>query len=247
MPLFLPCRGGTLLIAVDDLLPQAFGRDVLAVHAQEVLGGLGLRNQNPEYGVHNDDGGVAAEEEQHHEQTHPERIFQPEVARQARQYTAHHLVARVAEQLAAADGPGARAGRIVEVVPQPPEGLAGLAVRAVGFGAVAVLARVGKVLGPADAADDVLHVLNGDGHCAVLAQVFNQFGHAVLNVVGNFVAVLTAREVLAHVVLVFLQQFVGIPVHVVDGAEEVYLYVLFHGHDVCLVSVSFSESGDFRR
>ena len=53
---------------------------------------------------------------------------------------------------------------------------------------VAVFAS--QLFGLADAGDDVLHVVDGDGHRTVGLQFVEQFGDAFLDVVGDFLAAL---------------------------------------------------------
>ena len=47
-----------------------------------------------------------------------------------------------------------------------------------------------QLLGTSDAGNDVLHVIDVDGHRAFGFQFVKQLGDALLNVVGNFLAAL---------------------------------------------------------
>ena len=53
---------------------------------------------------------------------------------------------------------------------------------------------VRQFLGSADAGDDVLYMLDGDGHRASGFQFVEEFGYALLDVIGYFLAVLLVAK-----------------------------------------------------
>ena len=70
-----------------------------------------------------------------------------------------------------------------------------------------------QFFGPADAGDDILHMLDSDGLDALLTQFVKQFCNAGLNVVGYFLATLLLDEGGTKRLDILLQQLVGILVN----------------------------------
>ena len=191
---------GALLEGPLDVL----GGDRFTPHLQPVGRGGGLGHHDPE--DHVQDEAEAQEEEREVNEAQDQRV-EAEVGGHPAQYAAHPPVVGVAEQaLAATRGrPGSRGGLLVH------EGT-GL---------------LGDVLGLAEHADHVVH-LGGGHHLASVQPFLEQFGHAGLDVGHDLVAAFAAGELGPQGGEVALQRFVGILLHMEDGATDVGGEGLFH-------------------
>ena len=87
---------------------------------------------------------------------------------------------------------------------------------------------VANLLGRANPLDDILHVFYGNGFHALGLLFREQFGYSGLDVVEYLSPVLLLAEVVAQTLLVVVQQLVSILVDIVELAEKVNGYILFH-------------------
>jgi len=67
--------------------------------------------------------------------------------------------------------------------------------------------------------DDFFHIAHGDDLLAVVQTFTEEFGNAQFNVVDDFFASLLFLEMSAKVVQIFVEQFVGIVVYVIDKSS----------------------------
>ena len=74
----------------------------------------------------------------------------------------------------------------------------------------------------------VKDIIDVAGFLAALLQFFHKFRHAVLHVVGDFVAALLFRKIAAHVFEIALQERVGVLVDRVERPEHIDCDILFH-------------------
>ena len=211
-------RAGSL----HELLVERLGGDGLPLHAQAFFGGLRLRDEGPGDEV-DDRGYLEAEEGEDDEHDAPgQRVRAAEEAAESGHHAAEQLVVGVAVEGAA--------GRPLRVGAGADAGVAG-AVAGRWRGRGAVLFGRAHVLGVADASDDVLHVFDGDGLHAVRLHFGEEFGHAVLDIVGDFVAAVLPAEVALHVFEILLEEFHGVFVDGVELSEEIDGDILFHDRE----------------
>ena len=96
------------------------------------------------------------------------------------------------------------------------------------FVLVLVFVILRQFFGPADAGDDVLHVVDGDGHRTFSIQLFEQFGDTLFYVVGYFFTALLLSEGGTERLNILLQQFIGILVNLEKAPAQVDGNVLLH-------------------
>ena len=85
-----------------------------------------------------------------------------------------------------------------------------------------------EFLGLADAGNDILHMLNGDGLDTLLVQLQEQLGDTGLDVVDDFLAAFLMAERLSERLDILLQQFIGILVDLEKTPTQVDGDVLLH-------------------
>ena len=85
-----------------------------------------------------------------------------------------------------------------------------------------------EFLGLADAGNDILHMLNGDGLDALLVQLQEQFGDTGLDVVDDFLAAFLMAERLSERIDILQQQFIGILVDLEKTPTQVDGDILLH-------------------
>ena len=194
---------------VNNGLGKVLRRHTLSIHTQPVFRRACLRHEQPQHHIDQQRRTKGQEAQTHDKQTPNQRVA-AKIVGKARHDTAEHLVVRVTEELFLRLSAALRSLATAESLPG------------------AIFGLTGHLFRLAQARNNVLHMLNGDGLHALGLQFLKQVGHAALNVVGNLLAVGLAREIGAQIVLVTLQQFVSVLIYGVKRAIKIDGNILFH-------------------
>ena len=112
--------------------------------------------------------------------------------------------------------PACVVGKLIEVLLEAVLLSRGLRIVPLAFGALPLISALsGNLFSLADSVYNLFHRLDIDGSHPSLASLPKEFGHTMLDVVGNLFPTLLAAKIALHTLEIALQQVVGILVYII--------------------------------